>query len=245
MKLRAFVIHLARAQERSAHVRSLLPRLPVDAAVLDAVDGTALSPAEINAVYRRQLVRPRYPFALRTGEIACFLSHRKAWQAILDANLDAGLIVEDDVEIDPGFARLLDFAVAQMRPGNYIRFPRRERGEAGPAIARSGELSLVAPALPGLGTQAQLVTRQAASGLLAATETFDRPIDATLQMRWLHPARILAARPIRIREIHDHLGGSVIQKAKKPTSEIVAREWKRAAYRLALAACNARQRKRG
>jgi GR25 family glycosyltransferase involved in LPS biosynthesis len=183
------------------------------------------------------LYRPRYPFALRKAEIGCFLSYRKAWQAIVDGGLDAGLIVEDDVEPDERyFEPALTLALKTIQPGDYIRFPYRSHTDSGAEVAKAGDITLVEPAHAGLGMQMQLVSRQAAAELLKATETFDRPVDTTIQMRWLAKIRILAARPPAIRQIGHLLGGTIVQKKSKPLSEVLSREVRRAWYRLALRA---------
>jgi hypothetical protein len=101
-------------------------------------------------------------------------------------------------------------------------------------IATAGDVTLVEPAHVGLGMQVQLVGRDAAAELLRATETFDRPVDTTIQMRWLAKIRILAVRPPSIRQIGHLLGGTIVQKKSKPLSEVLSREVKRAWYRLAL-----------
>lgn len=120
-----------------------------------------------------------------------------------------------------------------VRPGDYIRFPRWTRGEKGGEIARQGGNAVMQPALPGLGMQMQLIGRDAAIALLAATKRFDRPVDTTLQMRWLHPVRMLSARPITIREIDFNLGGTVVQ-GKKTLSDKLKREVLRPYYRVLL-----------
>ena len=107
----AFIIHLERATKRGEHVRGLIERLPVKAEIVDAVDALAMGEGDIAAVYARSLHSPYYPFELRKSEVACFLSHRKAWAAIVDRKLDAGLIIEDDVEVDAGFAAQLQLAI--------------------------------------------------------------------------------------------------------------------------------------
>jgi GR25 family glycosyltransferase involved in LPS biosynthesis len=231
----AFIIHLARATRRRPQVDLLISQLPLPTSVLDAVDGSTLGTEEIEAVYRRDLHRPHYPFALRKGEIGCFLSHRKAWQAIVDRGLDAGLIVEDDVEPDARlFGPTLALAMETIGPGDYIRFPYRSYTDKGAEVAKAGDVKLVEPGHVGLGMQMQLVGRQAAAELLKATQIFDRPVDTTIQMRWLTGARILAARPAPIRQIGHLLGGTVVQKKSKPLGEVLSREVKRAWYRLAL-----------
>ena len=101
MQVVGFVIHLARAVQRREHVAALQRLSSVPLAVIDAVDGTKLSEAEIAAVYASEgLLQPRYPFDISKGEIGCFLSHRKAWQAIVDSGADAGLVFEDDAVVD-------------------------------------------------------------------------------------------------------------------------------------------------
>jgi GR25 family glycosyltransferase involved in LPS biosynthesis len=237
IRAEAFIIHLGRAEARKPQVDRLAATLPLPVNIVDAVDGLALGDGEIETVYRRHLHRPRYPFALRKAEIGCFLSHRKAWQAILDGGLDAGLIVEDDVEPDEQlFAPALELAMKTTRPGDYIRFPYRSHTDGGAEVAEAGDITLVEPAHVGLGMQMQLVGRQAAAELLKATATFDRPVDTTIQMRWLTKIRILAVQPPAVRQIGHLLGGTVVQKKAKPLGEVLSREVKRAWYRLALRA---------
>lgn len=242
MKAEALVIHLARAEKRRSQVERLMVKLPLATVVIDAVDGLGEPDEALFSRYRRVLHGPRYPFELRRQEIACFLSHRKAWSEIVKRGLDAGLVVEDDVDTDEVFGDVLEAVMAALQPRDLIRFPRWSRGEQGFEIARSRHISIIEPGLPGLGMQMQLIGREAARSLLEATEQFDRPVDTTVQMRWLHSVRILSARPIAIREIHPALGGTVIQKKAKPYGEVLSREVKRSLYRLAVRMENSRRR---
>ncbi|MFC6489644.1 glycosyltransferase family 25 protein [Nitratireductor sp. GCM10026969] len=238
MKTEAFIIHLKRAHGRAPQVARLKATLPMPATVVDAVDGQALSEAQIARVYCPALHRPRYPFALRLSETACFLSHRKAWREIVDRELDAGLIVEDDVELGDGFSAVLDLALSRLDRGEIVRFPKKARGERGKLVARAAAACIVAPRPPRLGMQAQLVGRDAARALLAFTERFDRPVDTTIQMQWLHGLPVLTAMPVAIREVAGELGGTTVQGKSKPIPEILARELHRARYRFAVRLCN-------
>jgi GR25 family glycosyltransferase involved in LPS biosynthesis len=235
MKVEAIIIHLSRAEGRWPQVERLQQQLPMTVTVLDAVDGQALADDEVRAVYRRRLHRPRYPFEMRRSEVACFLSHRAAWQMILDRGLDAGLIVEDDVELDKaGFRPVLKLAISHMLKSNAIRFPKKAWGETGPVVAEAGDTRIVAPRHVRLGMQAQLVGCDAARAFLAFTETFDRPVDTMLQMDWLHQVRMLSAMPVAIREVAAELGGTTVQKKAKSLTEILSRELLRARYRFAV-----------
>ncbi|WP_309083172.1 glycosyltransferase family 25 protein [Chelativorans sp.] len=236
MKVEAFIIHLARAHGRAPQVERLREALlPMPVTVIDAIDAERLSEDEIARVYRPGLHRPRYPFPLRRAEIACFLSHRTAWQTIIDRNLDAGLVVEDDVELLPNFRDVLELALANARPGDYVRFPKQARESDSQVVAEAGASRLFLPKVLGLGMQAQLVGREAASELLAFTRKFDRPVDTTIQMRWLHGVRVLSSAPVAIREVAAKLGGTTVQGKGKPFGEILSREVSRAGYRFAVA----------
>lgn len=233
MRIEGFVIHLERAVQRRPQVETLRAALPMPVHVVDAVDGRAMTPAETASVYRPRLYRPRYPFALGPGEIGCFLSHRKAWREIVARGLDAGLIVEDDVAVDAeAFGRLLGLVRTVAGPADFVRFPQRLRGEAGPAVGRSQDgCALIEPATPAFGMVMQIVGRDAAKRLLDLTETFDRPVDAVLQMRWLHGLRVLSARPVVTAEISRELGGTLAQSSRRGLCDTIGREIRRPLYR--------------
>lgn len=245
MDIKAFIIHLERAAGRRPQVDRLRSALPAPTDVLAAVDGRALSDSGIAAVHRPGLHRPQYPFALSRTEIACFLSHRRAWQAILDQDLDAALVVEDDATIDAAaFADVFTAAAEGLAPEELVRFPHRERHEPGPLVRARGAARLFEPRLPALGMVLQLVGRQAARRLLEASRVFDRPVDSFVQMQWLHGARILTARPIVVREICDELGGSVIHSPRTGLVVKMAHEFQRPLIRLAVHRANERWRRR-
>ena len=236
MRIEGIIIHLARAEGRRPQVDELLRTLPVSSEVLDATDGSRLAPDEIDGVYKRHLHRPPYPFELRIAEIGCFLSHRAAWRRIVERDLDAGLVIEDDVGIEPdNFAAAVRFAQEGMTAGDYVRFPWRSHTDAGRVIADADGLSLVEPRRVGVGMLAQVVGREAAWRLLETTERFDRPVDTFLQMRWAHDARMLAIRGVRLQHLDAQLGGTTLHKRKRPLAESLTREALRARYRAEVA----------
>ncbi|NTJ08253.1 glycosyltransferase family 25 protein [Rhizobium lusitanum] len=232
--IRGFIIHLDRARDRMPQVESLAAKLPVPSEIIEAVDGSALTDAEIERVYRRRLHKPYYPFALSIGEIACFLSHRKAWTAIVEQGIDAGLIFEDDVDIDDSFHAAFAAAKACLKPRAFVRFPFRMGKEHGKCILSQGQTSVIQPDRIGLGMVAQLVSRDAAIRLLSATTHFDRPVDTTVQMSWFTQISPLAVLPGGVHEISSQLGGSTI-KSRKTLMERLSREVLRPLYRARIA----------
>ncbi len=244
MSVQALVIHLPRASGRRVQVDRLCRELPLPVDVVDAVDGYALTDEELRHVGDAFRHYPRYPFALLPTEVACFLSHRKAWQAIVDQGLDAGLVVEDDAAIaSNAFVDVLTAAIDGLAPEEIVRFPHRERREHGPVIRGRGAIRIVEPRLPALGMVMQLVGHEAARRLLAASRVFDRPVDSFVQMHWIHGARVLSARPIVVCEICNQLGGSVIHAPHEGILDKVVREVQRPLHRLAVSRESAHYRR--
>lgn len=232
--VKAFIIHLGRATQRAAQVERLVDTLPVPAEVIDAVDGLMLSDADRDRVYRRRLHKPAYPFTLSNSEIACFLSHRRAWAAIVEQGLDAGFVIEDDVELTADFPAAFAAALNCLTPGAFVRFPFRADRETGVEVLSQGTTRVIRPRTTGLGMVAQLVSRGAAIRLLQATEIFDRPVDTTVQMEWLLNLSPLAVLPGGVAEISSTLGGTSM-KRQSSFSEKLAREILRPLYRAKVA----------
>lgn len=243
-QLSAFVITLPRAIARKAQVARIVANCPVECQVIDAVDGKQLSPAELNDVYKPNLYNPRYPFKLGTGEVGCFLSHRKLWQRIVDENLSQALIVEDDIDFEPDlFSMALSFASEHATDGDYVQFQVRPLTGELQTIVSNGEFRIVCPELVPLRTSAQLVTREAAARLLKATRHFDRPIDTFLQMHWLSGVRMTAVDPSPVEEISRQIGGSMIGAGRRVNLlKKLQRELFRPIYRYQIAMLSRRQR---
>lgn len=234
MKYRAFVISLERASTRRAHAEALLAELPLPAEILAAVDGRAMTPKEIGAVHQQDLYRPHYPFELDAGNVGCFLSHRAVWNQIVERELDAALVLEDDVRIDRDVLnKAIDFASKNCPPGAYIQLPVRPLPANARQIVGGDDCRIVCPQVTPLRTSGQWVTRGAAEKLLAVTQTIDRPVDTTLQMHWITGVRLLAIEPSGISDMTADLGGSTIGAGKDRhlTLQKLSREVTRVWYR--------------
>lgn len=203
--------------------------MPID--IVHAVDGRSLSAEEVSRVYARNRHEPPYPFELQRGEIGCFLSHRKCWRRLVDEDLDAALILEDDIEVDrPVFDRALAIARNHIDAMGYIQFQVRPVPTNAEVITADAEVRLVRPEPTPLRTSAQLVSRSAACRLLELTRLFDRPVDTYLQMHWLTGIHLTCATPSGVFDRTVESGGSTIS-SKKSFSEKVLRTWKRWNYR--------------
>jgi glycosyl transferase, family 25 len=229
---KAFILHLERATGRRANVEALRAGLPIESEILPAVDGARLSAEDVKAAYARSRFRPRYPFALRPGEIGAFLSHRGAWRRIVDEGLDFAVVFEDDAEIDrERFAALLDFVVAERARWEYVLLPAAGLEPAGAAIAGGGGFTLLKPHSPPLRAIGQIVSRKAAERLLAISTPFDRPVDTFLQMAWVTGVTMLAATPTPVRDVSRETGGTTVQRKRMGALQRLHHEIMRPIYR--------------
>ena len=251
------IIHLARATHRLAHVQDLkarlhavnaqvqglephapdlelpgleLPGLELEVRIQDAVDGSALPAHTWQAHVGASLIRPFYPFPLNPGEVGCFLSHREAWQAFLNSAHETCLILEDDADVDTdAFAQTIQMVT--QRHCAYTQLPPR-KPRSWPSDRALSQSSLTALSPPNLGTTGQILTRQAAEQLLAATQRFDRPIDTYLQMTWHHGVQIHTLYPCMVQLADGPVTQTTIQRKKnRSVLTELSRSWRRTLYR--------------
>ena len=142
--------------------------------------------AEIDAHYCPALNLKNYHYPLSKGQIGCYLSHRKAWQAIVDQKLDYAIIFEDDFNLDTSIHaaiqninnlnldwKLIKLSAYQNRKRPILfKFP----------LEHSQQLVIHKKLMSGCCATA--ITLDGAKKLLAATEKFGRPVDSDLQHIW-------------------------------------------------------------
>lgn len=232
--MRSFVIHMTSSAARRENAEKLCAQLP-QATLFPAVDGRDAAQIADVEVLPGTLWRPHYPFALRPAEIGVFQSHRKIWRRIAEDGPDLAVIVEDDLEIDPGrFAAAVDLVRAYATVDSYVRLPVKQREKPAKVIAKADGLRLILPRIVGLQCICQIVGRNAAKRLLQATDRIDRPVDTALQMHWITGQPVHSVLGTGNREVADRIGGSTIQ-VRTPASGKLAREVKRAIYRAQVA----------
>jgi len=232
---RAFVLHLVRATARRENARALLAGCGMEGEVWAAVDGRTMSSADLSACVGARLFAPAYPFALKTGEIGCFLSHRQIWAETVRRDLDHALIIEDDADITEAYAAALTLARDHIDDLGYIQFQTRPPQGPATVVDTNGAATLSVPRIGGLRTTAQMVSRAAAERLLHLSEAFDRPVDTFVQSHWHTGLRPAAIHPSGIIDIADQLDGSTIQGGTRTPLQKLGREWARLRYRRAVA----------
>ena len=236
MNIKAFIIHLERATARKPIVADLIAALPIPAEVFPALDGAALDHDTLYAnVTRISHVRPHYPFELSKGEIACYKSHRAIWQKIVDEDLDAGLVFEDDAVVNPStFGPAFELAKAHIEEMGVIQLQTRPLAKNAEVLVENAFCKIRQPEVVQLRLTATLISKIAACRLLAATKTIDRPVDSFMQLTNVTGQPIAVVEPSGISEVSNDVGGTTIQQRKKSTAERIFREFHRVRYRWAV-----------
>tara|TARA_B110000211_G_scaffold37816_3_gene38143 strand:+ start:3477 stop:4280 length:804 start_codon:yes stop_codon:yes gene_type:complete len=213
---KGFIIHLKRSQQRKNQVIDLISKIPFDTEIVDAIDGHSLPQTTIDNYYsKKTFFKPKYPFTMNIGEIGCFLSHRSVWKKIVAQNLTAGIIFEDDVQIDPNvFSDSLKSSLKWSSKYGYIQFQVRDIPQKSKILHSDNNVKLIQPSPILLRTSAQLVSYATAVTLLENTKKFDRPIDGMLQMHWFTGVNPVCIVPSGVTDRTHETGGSTLSIKK-------------------------------
>ncbi|MCQ8878380.1 glycosyltransferase family 25 protein [Pseudoalteromonas shioyasakiensis] len=181
-----FVINLERSPERLATSQQQLASHGLCFERIDAVDGATLTPAQINSHYSARLNKEKYHYPLSVGQIGCYLSHRKAWQTIVDRQLDYAIVLEDDFILEESLTDTIS-NIEQLQPDwqmiKLSAYQNRTRPIAYQAPLRHQQYLVIHKKLM-TGCCATAISYDGAKQLLAATEKFGRPVDCDLQHIW-------------------------------------------------------------
>ena len=131
-----YYINLASRQDRREFMERQLAALGLAASRIEAVTADEIEPADAD-----RYCNPAYPSFLRKRELACTLSHERAWRAMLEGGHAAGLFLEDDAVLSPLLpsflqeASAIDADLIRIEKSNRIRvYPARGTGVSGIAV---------------------------------------------------------------------------------------------------------------
>jgi glycosyl transferase family 25 len=189
--LPVFVINLDRSPARLATMVAQLDRLGVPFERISASDGRNLSPEDADRNPPSVGRRPLSP-----GEIGCFGSHRRFWSIVVERNLTAAVVLEDDVILDDRFVEALAGIAARPQASDVIRFMSLTH-EPAIAVSEVGLFALEEPISFSrcIGTQGYAIGQVAAIRLLAQTLHWNRPVDDFLDRVWLHDVATFVLSP--------------------------------------------------
>ena len=205
-RIKVYVISLDRAVARRAHMSQLLAKLGIEAAFITAVDGQHLTPEERRR-YARGKARRVYGCDMTDNEVACYLSHLRAYSALIASGEEAALVLEDDISCDARLTYVLnslnvdvptEWSVLRLQstktsvaePATKAAYGDPIEGLAGHVICR-----LSTNVLGGCG---YVIRRHAAQNLLARSQRIFMPIDQTLDRYWENGIAPYVVRPLPV-----------------------------------------------
>ena len=208
----AFLINLDRHSDRLAAAQARLAQAGVNATRVAAVDGAALSPSERRAAVARVhaiLARGRL---YTPGQIGCALSHHAIYRRMIDENIPAALVFEDDVLLTPEFPASLAAAktlldadrrqVFLFSDGTYPPLPGDGR-----AFARATD---------GDCSEAYLITLPAARELLRVNSPMVVTLDSWNRFAARGHIELYRATPATVTQ--DHAFPSVVPVRGRPSN---------------------------
>lgn len=163
----------------------------------DATDGRQMNVLEYPG-YDSQRRRRAHGRDLKPGELGCLLSHRAAYQYILDQKYEHALLLEDDARLAPDTKAVLDLFLAKNFDYDIVRLlgsPKVAKGTHRKIIPLYKDFHLVRLLTAPGGAHATLISRAGAAKLLNATEKFAFPIDTILGRTWENGLKAYSIQP--------------------------------------------------
>ena len=206
--VRIIVINLDEDAVRRARIERRMAELGLRWERLPAVHGSRLDPSHEALVDRSAQAARGLGFS--PGEIGCWLSHRMAQRMVAEGPDDLALILEDDLRIHDDLPEVLDRLERRAAgPFDVIRLHRYKLSRRFVAVRDLGAgrtIGLVRPA--DSGTQAYVMSREAARTLVERVPRMVHLADHTLYQHWTHGLVVCSLDPPVI--LHDDRGRSSI-----------------------------------
>ncbi|MCG3266640.1 glycosyltransferase family 25 protein [Yoonia sp. I 8.24] len=171
-------INLDRSPARNQHMQDTFRALDIAASRVNAVDGRHLSDTEVAALNPQK----KENRVLTKGEIACFLSHRKAWQSIVDSDHTHVVVFEDDVKLAPKAATLLADLSWVPSSADIIKIDTLPAGAMLSGPQKVGDTSFVLKKVhtKAVSTAGYIISRSCAQEFLNAPSEMRVPVDIAI-----------------------------------------------------------------
>jgi glycosyl transferase family 25 len=195
MKHKIFVINLDERADKFKNAEDQLIAQGLTCERISAVRGSNLTEEQIQQAYDKVANKKHYMKTMSVGEIGCYMSHRAAWQKIVDENLDYGIILEDDCKLENNFYKL-PALIEQLKNWDYIKLTGpRGRKTIQDTAALSDGFSIAHYNKVPISTPGQVVSLKGAQTLLTNSQPFFRPVDVDLQQYWEKKIDIIGIEP--------------------------------------------------
>ena len=223
--MRVIVINLDEDTDRRERVERRLHELGLRMERLAAVDGRRLAPCH-EAMIDRAEQRAR-GLQISPGAMGCWISHRQAQQMVADGTEPMALVMEDDISITDELPDVLG-RLEQGEAGRFdvIRLHRYKLRRRFVPVRRigGGAVGFVRPT--DSGTQAYVITREAARRLIISIPRMVQLADHALYEHWPHGLVVCSIDPPVIHH-HDEGRSSIGARPLSSTPSFRPLRWLR------------------
>lgn len=121
-----FIVSLAQSTDRREKISERLDALGLDYKFFDAIDGATLDIATLPD-YEGRKRRLFFGRDMSAGEIGCLLSHRAIYSHLVEQNIPAAVVLEDDSLLEDDLPEVLPALAALPVEWDLIRFIGRDK----------------------------------------------------------------------------------------------------------------------
>jgi glycosyl transferase family 25 len=175
--LHAYVINLDRSPDRRAHIAAELATTGIDYEWIRGVDGRELDLTDSEIIEPAALTGTWF----RPGVLGCALSHLNAYRKILAADLDAALMLEDDIRL-PADLEELAVSVAQHLSGAEVALFNYDSNDNHPCLMSSQD-AVGLPSSRGLALPVDIGQPVSSGAYLITREACQRMVKGMLPAR--------------------------------------------------------------
>lgn len=226
-----FVINLKRSEGRRKDMSARLDPLNMPYSFFEAVDGSGLD-LETLPSYAKTRRRLFFGRDLGKGEMGCLLSHRNIYQHMVDKNMDAAIVLEDDVFLKPDFPDVIRALMKHSVKWDMIRFLDSEKVYGKSRVIRplgAGDYTLNRVLIASGGAYGYVLTQKAARKFLQHMQSNALPVDILHGYVWRTGLETFSVVPSPVspdNEVDSTIGAARFNKASQLSG------WQKAIYPL-------------
>lgn len=226
-----FVINMPTATDRRAAIAQQLTALGLEARWITATRGADMTEAEVTQVYDESLNRKYFRRALSPGEIGCYVSHREAWQSLLNSTADSAIVLEDDIHLNEHFSNAVD-VLTVGRQFDIIKLSDDRNCPIKKTAPASGPFTWASYKRVPNCANGYAISRSGAQKLLSRQQ-FYRPVDIDFQFHHELALSVAGLTPYSV-EAAPNYPSSIDSQGKNGSRKTFTWPWRNWRYRLSL-----------
>ena len=181
MTYQIYVINMSSSSDRFNYISQQLEQQNLSFKRIPGVDVKERQDLK-NKYYSKVRNKLGYHKTLTDGEIGCYIAHRNAWKAILDDDIDFGLVLEDDAYLKENLKFILDNLHNLKSDWDILKLADLStKPRKGTNIEKFQKFDIQSYYKPPTLCIAEVITRKGAKILLNLSNTFGRPVDVDKQ----------------------------------------------------------------